>query len=66
MEKWEYLMVHIDAGRIFRVNGQQFENSKTTSVLAYINQLGNDGWEMAATSTPNGSEYILFFKRRKP
>jgi hypothetical protein len=67
MEKWEYLMVYVDGYKIRRVNDQDLQNWKTTNVSAFLNQLGNDRWEMSGLFSPASElHYLLFFKRRKP
>lgn len=75
MQKWEYLYVELDAaprGMIsvkvpHFMNGYELQNWQGIHLPSYINQLGDDGWELVGTlSGGTGLGYgELFFKRAK-
>ena len=62
MKKWEYLWIIIPKS----LGKMKFGKQKIES-LDYVNQLGNEGWELVGIeqSWPGSvhSDYILFFKR---
>jgi len=64
MQRWEYLWVVIpnSLGKM-KVAGEKVH------ALEYINQLGDEGWELVSVEQgfPGSglSDYILFFKRPK-
>ncbi len=64
MQKWEYQVVSADeAGLIWKprnINDKEIPNWRQgQSLLSYINQIGKEGWELAAA--PDGN--YLIFKR---
>jgi hypothetical protein len=77
MEKWEYMTVNfgINLSAILKIARWELEVDKTQirgedKVLAYLNQLGDEGWELVSTSSGadshgNITKLIMFFKRPK-
>ena len=66
MQKWEYKWVVIPGSlRKMKVSEQR----EKVQSLDYVNELGNQGWELVSVeqSYPGSgiSDYILFFKRPK-
>ena len=60
--KWEYKTVRYEAAGLFSTK------AKTDEPDRLLNQLGVDGWELAATLHPTTSsaENLLIFKRATP
>ena len=46
MQRWEYLYVDYAENKAKAANGQQYKDWKRLSLPEYLNQMGNDGWEM--------------------
>lgn len=64
MDKWEYLWIVIPHSL-----GKMKVNKQKVGSLDYVNELGDDGWELVSVEQgwPGAgiSDYILFFKRPK-
>ncbi len=79
MQKWEYTSIFWDGPKIY-VGGELVANQKNANILPYIQQLGNEGWEMvtavseavsicvggSAWSSEKWSGIRWYFKRPKP
>lgn len=68
-QTWEYMeVVFRDYGgyRPRFVNGRELSNwKKAPLIYKYLNQLGEQGWELAAVGTRVGMEMPAYFKRPK-
>ena len=65
MQRWEYLFVDVArTGEITSVNGQTVIYQKWVRYV-YVNQLGNQGWELVGTVSSEPNTYQLIFKRPK-
>lgn len=59
MQKWEYLTVSlVDGG--YLVNYEHTKKKDYEGLLAFIQQAGDEGWEMTAAAS-----HVLYFKRPK-
>lgn len=60
--KWEYKSITYKDGGSFGTT------STAAEVVEQMNQLGKEGWELAAALSPptGGSGNVLLFKRPKP
>jgi hypothetical protein len=69
VQKWEYLIVSsaYDKGndKAKRVNGQELQNWKRTDLYEYINQLGEEGWELVGYSADRFANQYMALKRPK-
>jgi len=76
MQKWEYVFVVPDYGKVGwlprYVNGEELPDWKNgKSFYTYANELGKQGWELIATSYNSkqnlgntiSSHYLMTFKR---
>ena len=70
MTKWEYLIIqpseHRNVDKPWTVNGRELRNwKKGPDIYDYINQLGDEGWELVnvASAAYIGMRYC--FKRPK-
>jgi hypothetical protein len=73
-EKWEYLLVSFQEYKGWRprfVNGQEVTDWMSAPVIyEYVNQLGEDGWEMTGASSGQNMYGLtdrrqMYFKRLK-
>jgi hypothetical protein len=49
-----------------RVNGEELARWKEgPAILQYLNQLGDEGWELVATGGGDGKEMLAYFKRQR-
>jgi hypothetical protein len=48
-----------------RVNGQELQNWKRTDLYEYINQLGEEGWELVGYSADRFANQYMALKRPK-
>ena len=64
MQKWEYTWIFVPHNL-----GKMKVNKEKIAAHAYVNQLGEQGWELVGIEQgfPGSgiSDYILFFKRPK-
>ena len=72
MQKWEYLVIRgeYSNGR-FRphfVNEQELTDWRKISLVSFLNQLGDEGWELVGSLgfLTGGPQNKLLFKRPKP
>jgi hypothetical protein len=69
LPKWEYMeVIFRDYGgyRARYVNGQEQIGWKQAPIIyEYLNQLGEQGWEMVGVSSRHNEEMPAYFKRRK-
>ena len=66
MQKWEYLSLQPIGEKAARVNGQMLKDWKRSDIYAYINQLGELGWELVGITQIERFEWAsLYFKRPK-
>ena len=67
---WEYMeVIFRDYGgyRPRRVNGEELTGWKDAPAIRdYLNQLGNEGWELVAMGGCDGKEMPAYFKRQRP
>ncbi len=64
MGQWEYLEVLLDlAKKTWRDSEGRRGKLRKSSVALALNELGLEGWELAAALTENGSAHRLLFKR---
>jgi hypothetical protein len=64
MPKWEYMTAQIHDNRLGAVNEQQVKDSTKPFASDYLNQLGEQGWELVATSSSNYVHtYTVILKR---
>lgn len=74
MTRWEYLTVRLENfglnGEKIGVkylNGQELKDWKKVSVEQFLNQLGNNGWELVVgLPAYSGTMNLLLFKRPSP
>jgi hypothetical protein len=70
MPKWEYQYLGVDfkTEQVRLVNGQELPNWKRgLHVSGYLNQAGNEGWEVVGIMSPNAPiSPVLVIKRPKP
>jgi hypothetical protein len=65
IQKWEYLRLEYRYVSISdRDTGKQVAKTEK-ECTAYFDKLGDEGWELAATTSPESSTPVLFFKRPK-
>jgi hypothetical protein len=68
IQQWEYIVV--ESGMVGReitaafVNGKEISPSKRMEWYAYLNWLGNQGWEMVGVAN-SPTRQVLYFKRLK-
>jgi hypothetical protein len=70
IQKWEYLYVYFDEnGKVLRVNGEKpFAYGKEEFIHNYMNQVGDEGWELASHviwAGAKGPSNWISFKRPK-
>ena len=65
IQKWEYLRLQYDSISISDVDTRQQVATTERECTAYFARLGDEGWELAATTSPHSSKPVLFFKRPK-
>ena len=78
MQKWEYRYAFVknikssDSTLEYPlINGSKTKLVKRENIEGFLNQLGEDGWEMCATSTSQSElgiyvDVSLFLKRSRP
>jgi len=73
MQKWEYLFLEASpypfGDRLINlyVNGQELRDWKEGSLHQFVNQLGDEGWELVDLHhDPKYDHNYLIFKRPKP
>jgi hypothetical protein len=81
MQKWEYKCVYINgAGDKLYIDGDVVASGKSVTTLPYLQQLGEQGWEMVAAVSESVSICVgssawsketwggirWYFKRQKP
>ena len=57
MQKWEYISVFWDGPKIY-VGGELVADKKGANILPYINQLGEQGWEMVSAVSESVSKCV--------
>ena len=73
MTNWEYTWIGVsnNAHEMWRDGEQIFKSGHVLRIVDYMNQLGNEGWELTGVSNPITSGYeamggtTLYFKRQK-
>ena len=70
MPKWEYLIITVTGmgakKKPVSRNGENVKDDANVNLSTFINQLGEEGWELAGVLSP--SDFVqgdLFFKRPK-
>ena len=59
--RWDYSIKYVDEWKV------QIQKGKRVDVGEYLNQMGNDGWELAGiASGMHAYSHTLYFKRPKP
>ena len=67
MGQWEYLEVLLDlAKKTWRDSEGRRGKLRKGSVALALNELGIEGWELAASMSENGTAHRLLFKRPWP
>jgi hypothetical protein len=52
MQKWEYLTIRVTSGQLYTVNGERLKDiQKGRPYVEYLNQLGDQGWEVTGTGS---------------
>ncbi len=69
MDKWEYLYIDANKNDVNEINGKSIYSSKD-SLPGYMNELGEQGWELASSFVLFNDNLIktrwrLVFKRKK-
>jgi hypothetical protein len=66
-ERWSYLVVLIDNGKVDTVNNAPATKGpykQIQSEEAFLQEIGDDGWELVAViETPSSGRDKLYFKR---
>jgi len=73
MQKWEYLSARVEYAhwywRIRYINDRKMPNWKERKVYETLNALGDEGWELVATTSwaymAETKSYYYVFKRQK-
>ncbi len=76
MQKWQYAVCFLDTGgttpmfgynpvRPRWFNGQELRDWKKIDLTSFLNQLGDDGWELVSTSYEPPRQ-LLILKQVKP
>jgi hypothetical protein len=67
MNQWEYLEVLLDLSKkSWRDSEGRRGKLRKGSVALALNELGIEGWELAASMSENGTAHRLLFKRPWP
>jgi len=67
MQHWEYMYVDYAENKAKAMNGREYKDWKRNPLPEYLNQIGNEGWELVGALTAMSWDYgRLFFKRPKP
>ena len=69
MQKWEYLYVGVDynSDKPRYINGQELRDWKRQPhISVFMNQMGEQGWELVAFFNPSATVSPMVFKRPKP
>lgn len=66
MHKWEYLSFRLK-GDSFQVTSPEgiISIAPRVEVLAFLNTLGSEGWELASIASEEGSMHVYICKRVK-
>src|SRR5579863_3700431 len=69
VQKWEYKAISVED--LLNLSNPKWQSAENNSLYwSYIekglNELGKNGWELAATPTANGTIYSFCFKRSVP
>lgn len=78
MKKWEYLTLRVYGGKVIEANDQRvgdlkgpFPTKDSPRVPEYLNQLGEEGWQVAGMSPTSGTSqlgggvWVLIVLRRR-
>ena len=78
MKKWEYLTLRVYGGKVIEANDQRvgdlkgpFPTEDSPRVHEYLNQLGEEGWQVAGMSPTSGTSqlgggvWVLIVLRRR-
>ena len=59
MQKWEYKTLRVtgDGNKLF-IDGHEIATSQPVNALPYIQQFGEDGWEMVAATSESVSKCV--------
>jgi hypothetical protein len=67
MQKWEYKVILVRKQQVLKVNYQPVKEQRLLDI-AYLNELGEDGWELVSRNVDEddaGKPAIMIFKRPK-
>jgi hypothetical protein len=63
MQKWEYLRLEFSTAANYAVNGKKQKWGKDETRAAFLNHLGQEGWELVGIATAGaygGTQYYAF------
>ena len=65
MKKWEYLALRVYGGKVIEANDQRvgdlkgpFPTQESPRVHDYLNQLGQEGWQIAGMAPTSGTSQL--------
>ncbi len=65
-QKWEYLIVEINTGRVSRINKVNISLTEREEESDYLQKMGDEGWELVSAIETYSHNQRLYFKRPKP
>jgi hypothetical protein len=65
MQKWEYLTARVSLGEISYINGRLIDCTIRKKTEEFLQERGNEGWELVGLGIYGGGDEILYFKRPK-
>jgi hypothetical protein len=65
MQKWEYKVIRLSLGEKQRIESKSVKGDLIEFDATYLNELGEDGWELVVRNVTDYSSPVLVFKRPK-